>query len=175
MNPTQNYRCRACFTVCPQSECHVDPRFTAVTYTCSDLTCGGTCDPISTPAEVETLPATGAQAETPRTDALLATFGNCSIRPNRQLLEHACQLERELKIREQHVADYYKSSSETVDKLHAAQRALAASREECERLRAFVATCKSYHYSDGTPHHQKFDAQLFTKLIAALTPKTTEL
>lgn len=44
--PKGMWRCRACGTVCDGSLLYDDPASTAVKWTCSDLFCGGTCDPV---------------------------------------------------------------------------------------------------------------------------------
>lgn len=50
--PSGMWKCRACGKTQHGSTLYRDPQSTAEKWTCSDLFCGGTCDPA--PAESET-------------------------------------------------------------------------------------------------------------------------
>lgn len=44
--PTGNWKCRACGEVWDGSQLYDDPSSTAIMWTCANLQCGGTCDPV---------------------------------------------------------------------------------------------------------------------------------
>jgi len=52
--PQGMWKCRACGTVQHGSTLYQDPQSTAIKWTCSDLTCGGTCEPAPAAQEDET-------------------------------------------------------------------------------------------------------------------------
>lgn len=51
--PTGDYKCRACGMISPGHTLYRDPMKTAAVFTCADLFCGGTCDPVSVGAWTE--------------------------------------------------------------------------------------------------------------------------
>lgn len=51
--PTGKWKCRACGNVCDGSELHLSTRH-AHTWTCSNIFCEGTCDPVKEKSKLKT-------------------------------------------------------------------------------------------------------------------------